>query len=113
MDAVVNTLNGSAVVLRNVTDAPGHWLGVRLTGTRSNRDGIGAAIEVVASDGTAQVATVSTTGSYLSASDRTAHFGLGDHTRVTAVRVRWPSGIVQTVTPTAIDRVLTITEELK
>ncbi len=113
MDAVVNTLNGSAVVLRNVTDAPGHWLGVRLTGTRSNRDGIGAAIEVVASDGTAQVATVSTTGSYLSASDRTAHFGLGDNASVTAVRVRWPSGIVQTLTPTAIDRVLTITEGLK
>ena len=111
VDAVVNTLNGPAVVLRNVTDAPGHWLGVRLAGTRSNRDGIGATIEVVASDGTTQVATVSTTGSYLSASDRTAHFGLGVNSSVTTVRVRWPSGFVQTLTPAAIDRVLTITEE--
>jgi hypothetical protein len=111
VDAVVNVLNGSAVVLRNVTDPTGHWLGVRLTGTRSNRDGIGAAIEVVAADGTAQTASVSTSGSYLSANDRTAHFGLGSNTSVTKVQVRWPSGIVQDVRPTAIDRVLTITEQ--
>ena len=113
VDAVVNTLNGSAVVLRNVTEASGHWLGVRLAGTRSNRDGIGAAIEVVASDGTVQFTTVSTTGSYLSASDRTAHFGLGSNARVNTVRVRWPSGIVQTLTPAAIDQVLLITEAVK
>lgn len=111
LDAVVNTLNAPAVVLRNVTERTGHWLGVRLTGVRSNRDGIGAAVEVVAADGTARLATVSTTGSYLSASDRTAHFGLGDDTQVKFVRVRWPSGIVQTVTPPGVDRVLTITEQ--
>jgi hypothetical protein len=111
LDAVITTLNAPAVVLRNVTERSGHWLGVRLTGVRSNRDGVGAAVEVVAADGTAQLATVSTTGSYLSASDRTAHFGLGDNTQVKSVRVRWPSGIVQTVTPAGVDRVLTITEQ--
>ena len=110
IDAVVNTLNGPALVLRNVTDRPGHWLGVRLTGTRSNRDGIGAAVEVVAANGTAQTATINTTGSYLSASDRTAHFGLGGNASVKTVRVRWPSGIVQTMTPTSIDRVVMVTE---
>ena len=110
-DAVVNTLNAPAVVLRNVTERTGHWLGVRLTGVRSNRDGVGAAVEVVAADGTTRLATVSTTGSYLSASDRTAHFGLGDNTQVKSVRVRWPSGVVQTVTPPGVDRVLTITEQ--
>jgi hypothetical protein len=110
LDAVVNTLNASGVVLRNVTEGRGHWLGVRLSGVRSNRDGVGAGVEVVGADGTTQVATVSTTGSYLSASDRTAHFGLGDSTQVKSVRVRWPSGIVQSVTPAGVDRVLTITE---
>jgi hypothetical protein len=110
LDAVINSLNTPAVVLRNVTERSGHWLGVRLTGVRSNRDGAGATVEVVAADGTARLATVSTTGSYLSASDRTAHFGLGDNAHVRSVRVRWPSGIVQTVTPARVDQVLTITE---
>jgi hypothetical protein len=109
-DAVVSSLNTPAAVLRNVTERSGHWLGVRLKGVKSNRDGVGAAVEVVAADGTAQLATVSTTGSYLSASDRTAHFGLGDNADVKSVRVRWPSGIVQTVTPARVDQVLTITE---
>jgi hypothetical protein len=110
VDAVVNTLNGPAVVLKNVTKGAGHWLGVRLRGTRSNRDGLGATVEVTADDGLARSATVNTTGSYLSANDRTAHFGLGAASRVTSVRVRWPSGLVQVVDAPPINRVLTITE---
>jgi enediyne biosynthesis protein E4 len=110
VDAVVNTLNGPAVVLRNVTKDPGHWIGVRLTGTRSNRDGLGATVEVATDGGPARMATVNTTGSYLSANDRTAHFGLGAASRVTSVRVRWPSGAVQVVDAPRIDQVLTITE---
>ncbi len=110
VDAVVNTLNGPAVVLRNVTKDPGHWIGVRLTGTRSNRDGLGATVEVTTDRGPTRMATVNTTGSYLSANDRTAHFGLGAASRVTSVRVRWPSGAVQVVDTPPIDQVLTITE---
>jgi hypothetical protein len=110
VDAVVNTLNGPALVLRNVTKGSGHWIGVRLTGTRSNRDGLGASVEVTPDGGPAQMATVNTTGSYLSANDRTAHFGLGTASRVTSVRVRWPSGAVQVVDTPPIDQVLTITE---
>ena len=110
MDAVVNTLNGPAVVLRNVTKDAGHWIGVRLTGTRSNRDGLGATVEVTTGGGSTQMATVSATGSYLSANDRTAHFGLGAASRVTSVRVRWPSGTLQVVDTPSIDQVLTITE---
>jgi enediyne biosynthesis protein E4 len=110
VDVVVTTLNGPPIVLRNVTEPAGHWLAVRLTGTRSNRDGIGATVEVTPEGGQPQTATVSTTGSYLSAHDRTAHFGLGAATRVTSVRVRWPSGVVQDMDAPAIDRVLTIVE---
>jgi hypothetical protein len=113
VDAVVNTLNGPAVVLRNVTKESGHWIGVRLTGTRGNREGVGATVEVATEGGPVQIATVSTTGSYLSANDRTAHFGLGTVSSVASVRVRWPSGVVQVVESPAIDRVLTITEAAK
>ena len=100
-------------MLRNVTKNAGHWIGVRLIGTRSNRDGLGAALEVTTDGGPTQMATVNTTGSYLSANDRTAHFGLGAASRVTSVRVRWPSGAVQVVASPPIDRVLTITEAPK
>ena len=110
MDAIVNTLNGPAVVLRNVTKNAGHWIGVRLIGRRSNRDGIGAAVEVTTDGGQTQMATVNTTGSYLSANDRTAHFGLGAASRIVSVRVRWPSGEIQLVGTPPIDQVLTITE---
>lgn len=108
LDAVVATMDGPTVVLRNTTEPTRHWVGVRLTGTRSNRDGIGASIELTAASGRRQYATVSTTGSYLSASDRTVHFGLGDE-RTASVRIRWPSGVVQSAgVPT--DRVTTLTE---
>jgi hypothetical protein len=113
VDAVVNTLNGPAVVLRNVTQRSGHWIGVRLTGTLSNRDGLGATLEVTTDDRSTRMATVNTTGSYLSANDRTAHFGLGAASRVMSVRVRWPDGAVQVVDSPAIDQVLTITEASK
>lgn len=109
VDVVVATLNGPPLLLLNRTRDAGHWVGVKLTGTRSNRDGIGASVELVAASGRRQYATVSTTGSYLSSSDRTAHFGLGEEGAASAV-IRWPSGIVQPVAHLAVDRVTTITE---
>ncbi len=109
VDAVVTTLNGPALVLRNSSERTGHWIGVRLIGTRSNRDGIGAALELRTSSGAAQYATVSTAGSYLSASDRTVHFGIGADSGA-SLTIRWPGGAVQTVDRVAIDSVSTITE---
>jgi hypothetical protein len=111
VDAAINTLNGPAIILHNVTRNAGHWIGVRLTGTRSNRDGAGATVEVATAGGSTQMATVNTTGSYLSANDRTAHFGLGAATRVTSVRVRWPSGTVQVIDNPPTDQVLMVKEK--
>ncbi len=109
VDAVVTTMNGPALVLLNTSERTGHWIGVRLAGTRSNRDGIGAVIEVTAASGAKQYATVSATGSYLSASDRTVHFGLGADTAASMV-IRWPGGTVQTVDRLPVDRISTIAE---
>jgi len=108
VDAVVSTMDGPAVVLMNASELTSHWVGVRLTGTRSNRDGIGASVELTTAGGKKQYATVTTTGSYLSASDRTVHFGLGEET-AGSIKIRWPSGAVQDV-PVTADRVMQVTE---
>jgi hypothetical protein len=109
MDAVVNTNGGQAHILRNQSAAQNHWLTLRLIGHKSNRDGIGAVIEVVTSDGP-QWATVTTAGSYLSSSDPRAHFGLGSNTSAQSVEIRWPSGSVQVLKNVAGDRTTQIDE---
>lgn len=109
VDVVVTVNDGPARVLLNRSTGTGHWLGLRLVGIRSNRDGIGAAIAVDSTDGRTRYATVSTSGSYLSASDRTAHIGLGA-AQPTRIVIRWPSGVEQVVAAPRADRVLTITE---
>ena len=108
IDAVVSTMDGPSVVLMNASEGTSHWVGVRLTGTRSNRDGIGTSLELTTAGGKKQYATANATGSYLSASDRTVHFGLGEET-AGSIRIHWPSGTVQDVA-VAADRVMKVPE---
>ena len=109
LDAVVSTNGGSAYVLRNETATANHWLTLLLVGHKSNRDAIGAEVKVVTSHGP-QYWTVSTAGSYLSSNDKRAHFGLGTDTAAQTIEIRWPSGIRQTLTNVAGDRILKIDE---
>ena len=109
LDVVVTTNNGPAYVLRNETAAANHWLGLKLIGTKSNRDGIGAAITVTTSAGK-QYATVTTGGSYCSAGDVRAHFGLGADTKADDIEIRWPSGVIQHLANIAAGQVLTVKE---
>jgi hypothetical protein len=110
LDVAVTTNNGPAYVLKNRDSNAGHWLTLNLIGTKSNRDGIGAEIKLVTASGREQYATVTTGGSYLSASDKRAHFGLGDDNSTRVVEIRWPSGIVQRLENVAANQILTVTE---
>jgi hypothetical protein len=94
IDAVVSTNGGSVHILHNETVTANHWITLRLVGHKSNRDGIGAVIKLVTGQGP-QWVTVTTSGSYLSASDPRAHFGLGNDPIATSIEIKWPSGIVQ------------------
>ena len=109
LDAVVTTNGGPAYLLRNETPTANHWLSLLLVGHKSNRDAIGAVVKVTTSHG-AQYWTVSTTGSYLSSNDKRAHFGLGTDTIARSIEIRWPSGIRQTLTNVAGDRIVRIDE---
>ena len=109
VDAVVTTNDGPAYVLHNETKTPNHWLTFLLVGHRSNRDGIGAEIKLTTPAGS-QYVTVTTAGSYLSSSDKRAHFGLGSAKTAQSVQIRWPSGIVQTLNNVPADQILKVEE---
>jgi enediyne biosynthesis protein E4 len=110
IDAVINCDNGAPVVLKNLRAGGNHWLMVNTIGTASNRDGIGANLTLTAVSGLKQYAMVTTGGSYLSASDKKVHFGLGRDKTVKSLRVQWPSGKVQTLENIPADQILTVTE---
>jgi len=109
VDVVVGVLNGPPIILRN-DGTKNHWLGIKLVSNKSNREGIGARVTVTDSSSRTQVFDVSTAGSYLSSSDPRIIAGLGAANGVRTVGVRWPSGVVQTVSQPDIDRYLTINE---
>jgi enediyne biosynthesis protein E4 len=109
LDAVVTTNDGPAHILHNETATQNHWILLKLVGHKSNRDAIGASVTVMTNSGP-QHATVSTASSYLSASDKRVHFGLGQEKTVPKIEIHWPSGIMQTLKDIAADQILQIDE---
>jgi enediyne biosynthesis protein E4 len=109
IDAVITENGGPAHLLMNEINTANHWIGFKLIGHKSNRDGIGASIRIDTSKG-AQWYTVTTASSYLSSSDVRAHFGLGLDTRVKTVQILWPSGYQQTLKDVLGDRYVTVEE---
>jgi hypothetical protein len=112
VDAVVSTNGGPAHILHNETSTGNHWLSLHLTGHKSNRDAIGAIVKLTSACGS-QWAIVTTSGSYLSASDPRVHFGLGKVDTAAAIEIRWPSGIVQTLRNVQVDRQIQVDEPAK
>ena len=106
LDIVVLVLGGAAELWHNETANDQAWLVVRLLGTRSNRDGIGARITV--GD---QARTMTTAAGYASSSHAGAHFGLGKATGPVTVRVEWPSGAKQVVEGVKVNQVVEIKEQ--
>ena len=109
VDAVVTENGGPAHILMNTTKTVNHWLGLNLIGHKSNRDAIGAVVKLTTAKGS-QWATVTTTGSYLSSSDKRVNFGLGTETAAQSIEIRWPSGIRQTLKNVKADQYLTVNE---
>ena len=109
VDVVVGNVGQGAVVLRNDGGNQAEWLGLRMVGTRSNRDGIGTRVQVV-TEGAPQRYEVQTAAGYLSASDKRLLIGLGAAAAAKRVEIRWPSGAVQALENVPARQVLTVRE---
>jgi hypothetical protein len=109
VDLFMVNLGGPGNLLHNVSPGANHWLACKLVGRKSNRDGIGAKVEVTAGGRKQQAERVAGSG-YLSQDDARVHFGLGAATKAETVTVAWPSGKIQTLRDVAVDRVLTVEE---
>jgi hypothetical protein len=109
LDILVLNLGQRPRLLRNDGGNRANWTMIRLVGTSSNRDGIGARVRVSAAGRTQTRLRVSSSG-YLSQSDPRLHFGLGDAKRIDRIEIRWPSGRLQTLEGQRPNQVITVTE---
>jgi enediyne biosynthesis protein E4 len=110
IDVVTTALGAEAEVWMNQTQTSGHWLGIALVGTKSNRDGIGTRIKLVSKTVGAQYNHMTTSTGYASSSNGPVHFGLGPDARADLIEIHWPSGRVQELKNVAADRILKVTE---
>jgi len=112
LDLALNPNNRPAHLWRNDGGAAaGHWISLKLVGTRSNKDALGAFVTLTAG-GRRQVREVRSASSYMSQNDMRLHFGLGAATRVESIEIRWPnrSKTVETIGPQDPDRFLVVRE---
>jgi hypothetical protein len=112
VDVVVTALGEPAELWRNRTTPAGHWLQVRLEGTRSNREGIGAVVKISSKEDPRwhdQWNHRTTSFGYASSSAGPVHFGTGA-ARSVDVEVRWPSGVLQSLRSVRTDQVINVRE---
>ncbi len=105
IDVVISVLGEPAEVWENTSPAGHHWLRLRLVGTTSNRDGIGAHVRLAG-----QTNHMSTAVGYSSSSHDGVHFGLGKLETVDQIEIRWPSGTLQVLKDVKADQVLKVVE---
>lgn len=108
-DIFVVNLNGHCAFLRNNKGNQNNWITLNLTGTASNRDGIGARVKLT-SGGKTQIAQRKTTTGYLSQNDPRIHFGLGKNQMVDRIEIIWPSGKNQTLENISANQILEVKE---
>ncbi len=109
IDIVVLNTRSEPTILRNDSSSQGHWLQIRLRGTRTNRDGIGACVKVVAQD-MSLIDEVHSGRGYQSHHGMRLHFGLGNRSKIDRVEVRWIGGEAEVFRNIEIDRLITLTE---
>jgi len=110
-DVLISTNDGAPLLLRNKAGTGNHWLGLKLVGTKANRDGIGARITYKAGDLRRERMLIGG-GSYLSAHDPRLVLGIGRHTKIDWLEIKWPlpSGVTERFTDLPLDSYIVIIE---
>ena len=109
LEAVVENLTGSPMILRPEGGEQNHWISFELEGVKSNRLALNARVRVT-SGSLVQVGEVLSGGSYLSQNDLRVHFGLADHLRVEKAEILWPGGAVEVLKNLEADHLYTVRE---
>jgi len=110
IDVVINCLDHTPVLLRNVNDDHNHWVGLLLIGgSKSPRDAVGSTVYLTAG-GIRQRGDVMSGGSFESSNDMRLHYGLGENTKADKVEIRWPDGVKENVFLHGVDRYYAIEE---
>ena len=109
LEAVVENLVGTPMILRPQGHSQNHWISFQLEGAKGNRLALNARVQVTTGD-LLQLGEVTGGGSYLSQNDLRIHFGLGKHERVDRVKVFWPDAKVEVLDNLAADRFYMVRE---
>lgn len=109
LDVVVANNGDPPLLLHNSGDNKNHHVSIKLVGTKSNRDAMGARLKLTAG-GMTQIREIAGGGSYLSQSELRAHFGLGSATKIDKLEITWPSGSQQTFRDFPADQFYSIQE---
>jgi len=109
LDVVVANQRGPLLIYKNTVAAGNDWIEFSLEGVKSNRSAIGAQVTLYW-DNKEQLQVVNGGDGFASENDRRVHFGLGKNPRIEKAVIRWPSGIMQTLTDLAPDRLYTVKE---
>ena len=110
IDVVMNVMDSTPVLLRNVVKNSNHWVTLKLVGgAKSPRDAVGTTV-FVAAGGARQRGDIFSGGSYASTSDPRLHFGLGAADKVDKVEILWPSGTKEEIQLPAVDKIYTVVE---
>lgn len=109
LDVVIMNMGEAPSLLRNDLKSGNHWIKVKLQGTKSNRNAIGATVTIRTAAGS-QTEAVLSQSSYISQNEMRLHFGLGKQSRVDQFIVRWPSGTSEVFPSAPADRLVLLVE---
>jgi hypothetical protein len=109
LSVLISNVNAKPSLLVNDARSANHWIGLKLVGTRSNRDAIGARVTLKVGK-RMLVNEVRSGSSYISNSDMRLHFGLGAASKIDVLEVRWPNGSTETFDNQTVDGIRTLKE---